>query len=86
VIAGSHAFTANAHYVSGNLRSWGSITLISGVLQLLAVAGAGLGPNAIGQMLFIPAAPAWPLMIIAADVVALYGLCAYGSRAHLHAA
>ena len=35
-IANSHVFTANAHYVFGNLRTWGWITLIIGVLQLLA--------------------------------------------------
>jgi hypothetical protein len=30
--------------------------------------------------------PFWSLTIIAVDVVALYGLCAYGSRANLEAA
>jgi hypothetical protein len=98
-IANSHVFTAHATYVFGNLRTWGWITLIIGVLQLLAAAGvvagnqlarwfavAVLGLNAIDQMLFIPAYPFWSLMIIAIDVVALYGLCAYGSRANLDAA
>ena len=97
-IANSHVFTAGAHYVSGNLRAWGWITLILGVLQLLAAAGvvAGkqlarwfavtvLGLNAIDQMFFIPAYPLWSLMIIAVDVVALYGLCAYGGRENLPA-
>src|SRR5438132_3554480 len=32
-IANSHVFTANAHYVIGNLRAWGWITLIIAVLQ-----------------------------------------------------
>ena len=98
-IANSHVFTANAHYVFGNLRTWGWITLILGVVQLLAAAGvlAGnqvarwfavvvVGLNAIEQMFFIPAYPFWSLMIIAVDVVALYGLCAYGSRENLEAA
>ena len=97
-IANSHVFVANAHYVFGNLRSWGWITLIIGVLLLLAAAGvvagnqlarwfavAVLGLNAIDQMFFIPAYPFWSLMIIAVDVVALYGLCVYGSRANLAA-
>jgi len=97
-IANSHVFTANAHYVFGNLRTWGWITLIIGVLQLLAAAGvlagnqlarwfgvAVLGLSAIDQMFFIPAYPFWSLVIIAVDVVALYGLCAYGSRANLEA-
>jgi hypothetical protein len=98
-IANSHVFTANAHYVFGNLRAWGWITLILGVVQLLAAAGvlAGnqwarwfavvvVGLNTIDQMLFLPAYPFWSLMIIAVDVIALYGLCAYGSRANLEAA
>ena len=97
-IANSHVFTANAHYVFGNLRTWGWITLIIGVLQLLAAAGvlagnqlarwfavAVLGLNAIDQMFFIPAYPFWSLVIIAVDVVALYGLCVYGSRENLAA-
>ena len=98
-IAQSHVFVANAHYVFGNLRTWGWITLIIGVLQLLAAAGvlagnqlarwygvAVLALSAIDQMFFIPAYPFWSLTIIAADIVALYGLCAYGSRTNLQAA
>jgi hypothetical protein len=98
-IANSHVFTANAHYVFANLRAWGWITLILGVLQLIAAAGvlagnqlarwfavAVIGLNAIDQMFFIPAYPFWSLTIIAMDVVALYGLCAYGSRANLETA
>jgi hypothetical protein len=34
----------------------------------------------------IPAYPFWSLLIIAIDVVALYGLCAYGSRANVQGA
>src|SRR5512140_1595590 len=98
-IANSHVFTANAHYVFGSLRTWGWVTLIIGVLQLLAAGGvlagnqaarwfgvAVVGLSAIDQMFFIPAYPFWSLMIIAVDVAALYGLCAYGSRANLEAA
>jgi hypothetical protein len=98
-VANSHVFTANAHYVFGSLRAWGWITLVLGAAQLLAAAGvlagnqqarwfavAVLGLNAIDQMFFIPAYPFWSLMIIAADVVALYGLCAQGSRENLEAA
>jgi hypothetical protein len=45
-----------------------------------------VGLNAIDQMFFIPAYPFWSLTIIAVDVVALYGLCAYGSRENVEAA
>ena len=98
-IANSHVFTANTHYVIGNLRAWGWITLILSVLQLAAAAGvlagnqlarwfavAVVGLNAIDMMFFLPAYPFWALTIIAVDVVALYGLCAYGSRENLAAA
>jgi hypothetical protein len=37
-------------------------------------------------MFFIPAYPIWSLTIIALDVVALYGLCAYDSRQNIAAA
>ena len=97
-IANSHVFVANAHYVVANLRFWGWVTLIISVLQLAAAAGilaggqlarwfgvAVLALNAIDMMFFVPAYPFWALTIIAVDVVALYGLCAYGSRANLAA-
>jgi hypothetical protein len=97
-IANSHVFTANAHYVIGDLRAWGWVTLIISVLQLVAAGGilagnqlarwfavAVVGLNAIDMMFFIPAYPFWALVIIAVDVVALYGLCAYGSRRNLEA-
>jgi len=98
-VANSHVFVSNAHYVFGNLHTWGWITLIFGCLQLLAAAGVLAGSqaarwfavavialNAIDQMFFIAAYPFWSILIIAMDVIALYGLCAYGSRANLEAA
>jgi hypothetical protein len=98
-IANSHVFVANAHYVIGDLRVWGWVTLIISVVQLVAAGGvllgnqlarwfavAVVGLNAIDMMFFIPAYPFWALIIIAADVVALWGLCAYGSRENLDAA
>ncbi len=97
-VANSHVFVANAHYVFGSLRGWGWITLIIGVLQLIAAAGVlsgnqlarwygvvVVGLSAIDMMFFISAYPFWALTIIAVDVVALYGLCAYGSRENLAA-
>jgi hypothetical protein len=98
-IANSHVFIANAHYVIGDLRVWGWVVLILGTLQIIAAVAVLAGSqaarwfavvvislNAIGQMFFIPAYPFWSLLIIAVDVVALWGLCAYGSRENLEAA
>jgi len=97
-IANSHVFVADAHYVIGDLRAWGWVTLIISVLLLVAAGGvlagnqlarwfavAVVGLNAIDMMFFIPAYPFWALVIIAVDVVALYGLCVYGSRQNLEA-
>ena len=97
-IANSHVFVANAHYVFGDLRTWGWITLVIGLLQLIAAGGVMmgnqlarwygvvvLGLSAIDMMFFIPAYPFWALTILAVDIVAIYGLCAYGSRANLTA-
>jgi len=94
-IANSHAFVAGAHYVIGDLRAWGWVTLILAVQQLVAAGGivmgnqlarwfavAVVGLNAIEMMFFIPAYP-FCALVIAADVVALWGLCAYGSRENL---
>jgi len=98
-IANSHVFVAHAHYVFGNLRAWGWITLIFAILLLIAGGGvmagnqlarwfavAVLGLNVIEQMFSIPAYPFWSLTIVAMDLVALYGLCAYGSRENVEAA
>ncbi len=98
-IAKSSFFVGNARYVVGDLRAWGWVMTIFGAVQLLAAAGVFLGNqlarwfavavvglNAVGQMFFIPAYPFWSLLIIAADVVALWGLCAYGSRENMGAA
>jgi hypothetical protein len=98
-VANAHVFVANAHYVWGDLRFWGWATLIAGVLQLIAAAGVLAGNqlarwygvfvvslSAIEMMFFIPAYPFWALMIMAVDIVAIYALCAYGSRSNLTAA
>ncbi len=98
-VANAHVFVANAHYVFGTLNTWGWVTLCIGALQILAGGGvlagnqlgrwfgvAVLGLNAIVMMFFLGAYPLWALVIIAADVVALWGLCAYGSRANMTAA
>jgi hypothetical protein len=95
-IAHSHVFVPNAHYVFGDLRAWGWITLIISILQLAAGGGVMVGNqlarwygvvvvglSALDMMFTIPSYPFWALTIIAVDVVALYGLCAYGSRRNI---
>ena len=92
-ISRANFYVANAHYVFGDLRSWGWTVLILGALQLLVGLGVlvknqfarwtgvvVLSLNALAQLLMIPAYPFWSLAIFAVDVVALYGLIAYGKR------
>jgi hypothetical protein len=89
----SHVFVANAHYVIGNLRLWGWLVVILGILQVIAAGGiltgnplarwfgvVVVGLNAIGQMFFLASYPFWSILIIVVDLVALYALCAYDSR------
>ena len=98
-VANAHVFVAGAQYVWGDLRFWGWATVIAGALQLIAAAGVMTGNqlarwyavfvvslSAIEMMFFIAAYPFWALTIIAVDIVAIYGLCAYGSRANITAA
>ena len=97
-VANLNVFHAHAHYVFANLTTWGWFTAILGALQLVAAAGVlaanqmfrwfavvVIALNTIDQMFFIPAYPFWSLTIIAMDVVALWGLLAYGSRENITA-
>lgn len=87
-------FVANSRYIVGDLNAWGWTVLGIGVLELLVGVGvfienqfarwAGvlvLGLNAIAQLLMMPAYPFWSLCIFAVDILAMYGLIAYGRRA-----
>jgi hypothetical protein len=86
-------FVANTHYIAGDLRAWGWTVLFIGIAEVLIGLGvmarnqfarwAGvtvLGLNAIAQLMFIPAYPFWSLAIFSLDILAIYGLVAYGSR------
>jgi hypothetical protein len=90
-IARSDVYARNADYVFGNLRAWGWVVLAFGILQLVAVGALGKGRpwarwfaitvlavNALVHLLFLPSFPVWSVLVVAADVVALYGLSAYG--------
>lgn len=89
-IGHSRFFTQNAHYVFANLRTWGWVTLILGVLELVAsfslFGGGAYGRwfaivvgcfAAIGALLSIPAYPAWSLAVFAVSVWIIYGLIVF---------
>jgi hypothetical protein len=92
-IGHAHFYVGDAHYVFGDLKAWGWTVLILGVAQLLIGAGifaknqfarwAGvvvLSLNALAQLWMMPAYPLWSLSIFAIDILAIYGLVAYGGR------
>ena len=89
----SSFYTANAHYVITDLKTWGWVVLGVGAIQFLAAFGiwAGsewgrwvgiisAGANAIVQMFFISAYPFWALSLFTLDLLVIYGLVVYGSR------
>ena len=86
-------FVNDAKYIFSDLKTWGWIVLILGLLQVFAafsiwqggsygrwfgIFAAGL--NSIGALLSIPAYPFWSLAIFAVDVLIIYGLAAYGGQ------
>ena len=86
-IGESHFFVLETHYLLSNLNTWGWITLILGVLQLIAgfslFAGGSFGRwfgiitaglVAIESLLEIPAYPFWSLCIFALSIIILYQL------------
>jgi hypothetical protein len=86
-------FVANTHYIAGDLKAWGWTVLFIGIAEILIGLGvmarnqfsrwagvAILGLNSIAQLMFIPAYPFWSLAIFSLDILAIYGLVAYGNR------
>ena len=79
------------HVVFGSLNAWGWAILILGVVQFLAALaifsqqswGAVVGIivaafSAIGQLLYLGIDPWWSVVVIAIDVLIIYGLASYG--------
>jgi hypothetical protein len=90
-IGDSTFFVADQKYILSGLNTWGWVMLILGALQLLAAfsiwAGNRYGrwfgiicamANAIAALLAMPAYPFWSLVVIAIDILVIYGLAAYG--------
>ena len=86
-IGDSKFFVADQKYIISSLHTWGWITLILGVLQMLAAfslaSGGGFGRwfgmltaglSAISALLSIPAYPFWSLCIFALAIIILYEL------------
>jgi hypothetical protein len=81
------ATTSQARGVGSRRREGLSLVIFAAVLVFVTGCFnliAGIAAIASSHV-FIAASPSWSLMIIAVDVVALRGLCAYGSRENLAA-
>ncbi len=86
-IGNANFFVADQQFIISGLSTWGWITLIVGVMQLIAAfslyTGGGFGRwfgilaaglSAISALLSIPAYPFWSLCIFALAIIILYEL------------
>jgi hypothetical protein len=92
-IGDSSFFINDTKYILSNLKTWGWITLIIGLIQLFAafslwsggvygrIIGIGAaGLSAIAALLSIPAYPFWSLAIFALDIVIIHQIATRGTE------
>jgi len=92
-LANARFFVQDAVYVFSDLRTWGWIILIFGIVELLAAASVWRGGefgrwvgiiiaglNAVAHLGTMQAYPFWSIVIIAFDVLVIYALAVYGGR------
>jgi hypothetical protein len=92
-IGNAKFFEQHTNYIAGDLKTWGWFLVILGVRQWAVGCGVFiknqfsrwtgvivLGGNSIVQLMIMPAYPFWSLSIFALDILAMYGLIAYGRR------
>jgi len=92
-IGNSKFFVANTKYIFSDLKTWGWIALIVGILQVLAAGSlwagglygriVGIGAaslSAIAALLSIPGYPFWSLAIFALDVVIIHQIATRGTE------
>jgi hypothetical protein len=86
-ISNSKFFTEDVTYIVSGLHTWGWITLLIGIVQLIAAAslfaGGGFGRvigilaaslSAIAALMSIPASPFWSLCVFALAIIVVYEL------------
>jgi hypothetical protein len=92
-ISNAHFFNQSTHYIAGSLNTWGWVVTCIGAIELVVGLGVFaknqlarwigvliLSLNAIAQLMMIPAYPFWSLSVFTLDILAVYGLVAYGQR------
>jgi hypothetical protein len=93
-VDGSSFFVSNAHYVFGDLNTWGWVVWLLGIAQGLTALGivvrnqlarwfgvAFAAANALAQLLLIQAYPFWSLALFALDIIVIYALVVHGGTA-----
>ena len=92
-IDNSSFFATDTKFVFEGLHTWGWVTLVLGVIQILAAFSVWRGGvfgqvfgifaaslSAIGALLSIAGYPLWSICIFGIDVLIIYGLAAYGGQ------
>jgi hypothetical protein len=92
-IGDSSFFVNDTRYILSNLNTWGWVTLILGVIQILAafslwggglygrIVGIGAASlSAIAALLSIPAYPLWSLAIFALNIVIIHQIATRGTE------
>jgi hypothetical protein len=90
-IGKSSFFVQDVHYVFADLKTWGWVTLVIGIIEIIAAISLFGGGTfgrwfgilagclaAIGALLDIPAYPFWSLAVFALSLWVIYGLVIYG--------
>jgi hypothetical protein len=90
-IGDSSFFVQDQKYILSNLNTWGWVTVILGVFQLVAAFSLWSGNiygrifaitaaslSALGALLSIPAYPLWSLAIFAIDIIVIHQVAVYG--------
>ena len=89
----SKFYVAGAVFVFSDLRTWGWIVLLLGIVQIGVAFALFAGSqfarwfgiiaasiNAIAQLMFIQAYPWWALAIFTLDILVIYALAVYGGK------
>jgi len=90
-LASANFYAPNAIEVFGDLRTWGWIQLLVGLLQFTASfaifaakqwgrwLGVGIAAlSVLSQLFFVNAAPWWAIVVIGIDIIIIYALTRYG--------
>ena len=92
-VGNSKVFVRGAEYVLGDLKTWGWILIVAGVVQAVVAFGVwaatewgrwlgviAAGLNMIVQFFALPMFPARAIIMFFVNVIVIYGLLTYGGR------